>query len=74
MTRHFHIFESVDAGLDQCVECDTTQRNPATADQGVKLDECKCGRGLARFLDGDRTPEPLCAACLAEGDAREDAA
>lgn len=68
--RHVHIFESVDAGLDQCVDCLQTRRNAATVDPGV-LHECRCGRGLARFLDGDRTPEPICASCLAEGSTRK---
>ena len=29
---------------------------------------------LARFLDGDRTPEPVCAACLAELDQKQEVA
>lgn len=69
---HVHIFTETEAGVDICTDCPTVRRNPATADQGVTLPECKCGRGLARFLDGDRTPNgPLCATCLAEGDQRK---
>lgn len=73
MSRHVHVFSSSAPGVDVCTECPTEVQNPHTAEQAA-LSECPCGRGLARFLDGDRTPEPVCAACLAELDRAQEVA
>jgi hypothetical protein len=68
VSKHIHTFTTVEQGVDQCTDCPTVRHNPHTAIDHVELAECPCGRGLARFLDGDRTPEPVCASCLSEVD------
>jgi hypothetical protein len=60
---HVHTFTSVEAGVDQCLDCDVTVPNPVTADQCVALADCRCGRGLARFVHGDHFD---CGSCFSE--------
>lgn len=61
--RHIHTFTTDSPGIDRCTDCPVTRRNPATADTG-HLPPCACGRGPARWRDGDRLPTPVCTACL----------
>lgn len=59
---HTHTFTTAEPGIDVCTDCDATQHNPHTAPDH-QLEECACGRGLARFVLGD---DVLCAACFTE--------
>lgn len=71
MSTHVCVMTEEAPGLDRCVECGATAPNRATADQGVTLHECACGRGLARF-SGTGEP-PVCASCFREKYTREGA-
>ena len=65
MRDHVCVMSPEAPGLDACIECGATAPNPATADEGVTLHECPCGRGFARFMD-KADDDPVCGACYSE--------
>ena len=72
MSTHHCVMTAEAPGLDRCIDCGRPERNPATADEGVRLGECPCGRGFARFMD-KADDDPVCGACYSERYARGEA-